>query len=145
MSASVAENKLNCSGWLQIIEIKSQVLKLDLKNQQKHEFEFSRVWDLFIGAIDDQDHRIRTSNEAFFQQNPQLLGIWGAFGGHLGYFRSIYQHPFWYCESLVCFPFISHYFYKKLSLYKFKTPSIYLELELEFGPQRIRDLAIVCP
>ena len=23
--------------------------------------------------------------------------IWG----HLGYFRPIYQHPFWYCESLV--------------------------------------------
>ena len=67
MSASMAENKPNSSGWLQIIEIKSQVLKLDLKNQQKHEFEFSRAWEIHSSALfDDQDPRLRTPNEAFF-------------------------------------------------------------------------------
>ena len=39
-------------------------------------------------------HGLRTPNEAFFHRNPKLLG-------HLGYLRPIYQHPFWYCESLV--------------------------------------------
>ena len=43
-----------------------------------------------------------------------------------------------------CFPLINHYFYKKLSLY-IQITNVYLGLEFEFGPQRIRDLAIVCP
>ena len=43
-----------------------------------------------------------------------------------------------------CFPLINHYFYKKLSLY-IQIPNIYLGLGFEFGPQRIWDLAIVCP
>jgi hypothetical protein len=58
-----------------------------------------------------------------------------------------YQHPFWYSESIVqCFPLINHYFYKKLSLYV-QIPNKYLGLgfDFEFGPQRIWDLAIVCP
>ena len=139
MSALVAENKLNSSGWLQIIQIKSQVLKLDLKNQQKHEFEFSRAWDLFIGAIDDQYHRIRTSNEAFFQQNPQLLvmGIWGTFG------QSISTH-FGTVSSLSMFSIIHPLFLQKPNLY-IQIPTIYLGLGFELGPQRIWDLAFVCP
>ena len=51
------------------------------------------------------------------------------FGGHFGYFRPNYQHPFWYSESLV---HVQPIFLQKLKLY-------------EFGPQRIRDLAFVCP
>jgi hypothetical protein len=43
-----------------------------------------------------------------------------------------------------CFLLINHYFYKKLSLY-IHIPNIYLGLGFEFGPQRIRDLAIMCP
>ena len=143
MSASVAENKLNSSGWLRIVEIKSQVLKIDLKNQQKHEFEFSRAWDLFIGAIDDQDHRIRTSNEAFFQQNPQLLvmGIWGTFG------QSISTH-FGTVSPLSMFFFNQSLFLQNTEpLYP--NSNIYLgsvfEFKFEFGLHRIRDLAIVCP
>ena len=54
--------------------------------------------------------------------------------GHLGY-----------CP---CFPLINHFFYKKVSLYM-QIVNIYLGLglgfEFEFGPQRIWDLAIVCP
>ena len=65
--------------------------------------------------------------------------------GHLGYFRLIYQHPFWYSESLVrVFPLFNHYFNQKLSLY-IHIPNIYWGLGFEFGPQRIRDLAFVCP
>ena len=48
--------------------------------------------DLFIRATDDQDHRLRTPNEAFFHRNPKTFGlgqtiwpdkfwgIWGIFG-----------------------------------------------------------------
>ena len=43
-----------------------------------------------------------------------------------------------------CFPLIDHYFYIKLILC-IQIPNIYLGLGFEFGPQRIRDLAIVCP
>ena len=39
---------------------------------------------------------------------------------------------------------INHYFYKRLSLY-IPIPNIYLGLGFEFGPERIRDLAIVRP
>ena len=43
-----------------------------------------------------------------------------------------------------CFLLIKHYFYNKLSLY-IQIPNVYLGLRFEFGPQRIRDLAFVCP
>ena len=43
-----------------------------------------------------------------------------------------------------CFPLINHSLYKKLSLY-IQIRNIHLGLRFEFGPQRIRDLAIVCP
>ena len=43
-----------------------------------------------------------------------------------------------------CFLLFNHYFYKKPSLY-IRIPNIYLRLGFEFGLQRIRDLAIVCP
>ena len=48
--------------------------------------------DLFIGAMDDQDHRLRTPNEALFSAKSQTFGlgqtiwedkfwgIWGTFG-----------------------------------------------------------------
>ena len=43
-----------------------------------------------------------------------------------------------------CFPLFHHHFYKKLSLYIY-IANIYLGLGFEFGPNRIRDLAFVCP
>ena len=43
-----------------------------------------------------------------------------------------------------CFPLINHYFYKKLSLY-IQIPKIYFGVGVEFGPERIRNLVIVCP
>jgi hypothetical protein len=60
-------------------------------------------------------------------------------------FTDLYQHPFWYCESLVyVFHYSSIFFYKNLSLY-IHIPNVYLGFEFEFGQQRIRDLAFVCP
>ena len=58
--------------------------------------------------------------------------------GHFRHFWANYQHPFWCSESL------AHYFYKKLGLYIY-IPNIYFGSGFEFGPQRIRDLAFVCP
>ena len=46
----------------------------------------------------------------------------------------------------LCFPSFNHFFYKKLSLYiMIHIPIIYLRLGFVFGPQRIRELAFVCP
>ena len=83
-------------------------------------------------------HGLRTPNKAFFHQNPKLLSlgriwadkIWGIFG------QFISTH--FVTESPLSM------FFKKLRLY-IQIPNIYLVLGFEFGPQRIRDLAIVCP
>ena len=65
--------------------------------------------------------------------------------GHLGYFQSNYQHPFWYSESLVhVFHYSTIISKKKLSLY-IHIPNIYLGLGFEFGPQIICDLVFACP
>ena len=64
--------------------------------------------------------------------------------GQLEYVQPNYQHTFWYSESLV---HIFHYstisFTKKLS--HISNSYLGLGFEFEFGPQRIRDLAFVCP
>ena len=63
--------------------------------------------------------------------------IWGIFGLNN-------QHPFWYYE----FSIIQPLFLQKLSLYVL-IPNIFwglgLGLGFEFGSQRIRNLAFVCP
>ena len=65
----------------------------------------------------------------------KFWGIWGIFGQFIiVYFGTVSP----------CFLLINHYFCEKLSLY-IKIPNIYLGLGFEFGPQRIWDLAIVCP
>ena len=66
----------------------------------------------------------------------KFWGIWGIFGRTISTQAIFVQCP--------CFPLFNHYFYKKLSLY-IHIPNIYLGLGLEFGPQRIRDLAFMCP
>ena len=76
-------------------------------------------------------HGLRTPNEAFFHRNPKFLA-------NLSAPILVLWVP---CP---CFPLIIHYFYKKLSLY-IQIPNIYLGLGFELGPQRIGDLAIVCP
>ena len=43
-----------------------------------------------------------------------------------------------------CFLLINHYFYKKPSLY-IQIPKKYLGVGVELGPERIRNLVIVCP
>ena len=89
--------------------------------------------------------------EAFFHRNTKLLGLDRQFGqinfGAFGVFSVNLSVPIlvlW--VPCPCFPLINHYSYKKLSLY-IQIPNIYLGLgfEFEFGMQRIRELAIVCP
>ena len=101
-----------------------------------------------------QCHGLPTPIEAFFHRNPKLLGLGRQFGqinfGAFGVFLADLSASILVIESLncPCFPLINHYFYKKLSLY-IQIPNIYLglgfEFEFEFGPQRISDLAFVCP
>ena len=54
----------------------------------------SLVWDL--------THKLRTPNEAI-SSKFLTFGLKQTIWAILGYFRPIYQHPFWYCESLVHF------------------------------------------
>ena len=83
-------------------------------------------------------------DEAFFHQNPKLLGLGRQFGQinvwAFRVFRPIYQHP------LAMFSINQPLFLQNLSLY-IQIPNIYLGLgfDFEFGLQRIRDFAIVCP
>ena len=95
------------------------------------------------------DHGLRTPRESFFFENPKLLGLGRQIGpkffGAFGVFSADLSAPIlvlW--VPCPCFPLINHYFYKKLSLY-IQFPKIYLGVGVEFGPQRIRNLVIVCP
>jgi hypothetical protein len=95
------------------------------------------------------DHGLRTPNEAFFNGNPELLGLGRQIGQinswAFGVFSAELSAPI--LVQLVpcpCFPLFNHYFYIKLGLY-IHIPNIYLGLRFEFGPQRIKDLAFVCP
>jgi hypothetical protein len=60
--------------------------------------------------------------------------------GHFLYFQNLFGTV----SSLSMFSLINHYFYKKLSLY-IEISNIYLGLGFEFGPPRIRNLAVVYP
>ena len=67
----------------------------------------------------------------------KFWGIWGIFG--------------WFSAPIFvlwvpcpCFPLFHHYFYEKLSLY-IHIPNTHLGLGFEFCPQRIKNLAFVCP
>ena len=65
--------------------------------------------------------------------------------GAFGVFSSKLSAPIWVqWVPCTCFPSFNHFSYKKLSLY-IHIPNIYLELWFEFGPQRIKDLAFMCP
>ena len=87
-----------------------------------------------------------TDYEAFFHRNSKLLGLGRQFGQiHFGAFGGISANlsapilVLWVpcpCFLLI----INHYFHKKLNLY-IQIPIF----EFEFGLQRIKELAIVCP
>ena len=96
-------------------------------------------------------HGLGTPNEAFFHWNSELLGLGRQIGqidfGAFGVLSAKLSAPIW-VQWVSCpyFPLFNHYFYKKLNLY-IHIPNIYLGLgfEFEFGPQRTKDLAFVCP
>jgi hypothetical protein len=62
----------------------------------------------------------------------------------LGYFNQFTSTHFGTVSPLSMFSVNQPLFLQKLSLF-IKIPNIYLQLGFEFGMQRIRDLAIVCP
>ena len=87
-----------------------------------------------------------TPNEAFFHQNPKLLGlgqtIWpDKFWGIWGIFEQFIGTHFGTVSPLSMFSINQPLFLQKIILY-IQIPNIYLSLGFEFGPQRIRDLAI---
>ena len=73
------------------------------------------------------------------QIGPKILGAFGVFSANLSATILVLWVP---CP---CFPLIiNHYFYKKTKpLYP--NSKIYLGVGVEFGPERIRNLVIVCP
>jgi hypothetical protein len=87
------------------------------------------------------NHGLRMPNEAFFHQNPKLLSLGRQFGPiSFGVFSADLSAPILVCTVTPLSMF---------SINQTLIPNIYLGLglgfEFEFGPQRIRDLAIVCP
>ena len=94
-------------------------------------------------------HGLRTTNEAFFQWYPKLLGLGRQIGPinfmAFGVFSAKLSAPI--LARLVpcpCFPIINHYLYKKLSFYT-HIPTIYLGLgfEFEFGLNEFSHLVSV--
>ena len=107
----------------------------------EHRIQILNVW--FIQTP------TRTPNEAFFHWNPELFGLGRHVGqinfGAFGVFSAKLSAPIlvqW--VPCPCFPLFNHHFCKKLRLF-IHIPNIYLGLEFEFRPQRIWDLASVCP
>ena len=91
---------------------------------------FSRYWyqiQCFLTNIRTCLIAQTTDAQCRFSSKSQTFGQINF--GEFGCFPTIYNHPFWY---------------NTLSLYT-QIPNIYLGLGFEFGPQSIRDLAIVCP
>ena len=78
----------------------------------------------------------------FFIEIPNFLGLGRQFGqinfGAFGVSSANLSAPI-----LIMFSINQPLFLQKVSLY-IQIPNIYLGLGFEFGPQRIRDLAIVC-
>ena len=113
----------------------------------KHSLWIGYLFFKWNYAVNCSNHGLWTPNEAFFYQNPKLSGLGRQFGKidfwAFGVFSSNLSAPIlvvWIpCH---CFPLINHYLHKKLSLY-IQIPSTYLGLGFEFGPQRIKDFAIV--
>ena len=83
----------------------------------------------------------------FFHRNSKHLGLGRQFGQidfrAFGVFSANLSAPIFelwvLCPS---FPLFNHYFYKKLSLH-IQISNVFLRLGFDFGPQRIRDLAII--
>ena len=88
-------------------------------------------------------HGLRTPKEAFFHRNPKLLGVGRQFGQiNFGAFGVFICTHFGILSPLSMFSINQPLFLQK----SIQIPNIYLGLgfEFEFGPQRIRDLAIMC-
>ena len=87
-----------------------------------------------------------TQRELFFKKKTKLLGLGRQIGPkNFGAFVVHIFGQFWYCGvPIPCFRLINHYFYKKLSLF-IQIQKTYLGVVVEFGPERIRNLVIVCP
>ena len=98
----------------------------------------------FVSQTVDHQTELFFENPNFLglrsQIEPNILGAFWVFSAKLSAPVLVQWVP---CPF---FPLFNHYIYKKLNLY-IHIPNIYLGLgfEFEFGPQRIRDLAFVCP
>ena len=131
-----------------LLECYKKWIKQFLRYWKKHGMQ-DQVADVgaFLTRFTDYGHPMKP----FFHRNPKLSGLGRQFGQiKFGAFRvvsvSLSAPILVLWVPCPCFPLINHYFYKKLSLY-IQIPNIYLGLgfEFEFGPQRIRDLAFMCP
>ena len=94
--------------------------------------------------------RARTTDAqgSLFHRNPKLLGLGRQFGqtifGAFGVFSANLLAPILVLSPLSMFSIIPLLFLQKTKpLYP--NPKYLLGLGFEFGPQRIRYLAIVCP
>ena len=90
----------------------------------------------------------RRPMKPFFHRNSKLLSLGRQFGqinfGAFGVFLANLSAPILVQRvPCPCFPVINYHFYKTIGLY-IQIPNVYFELGFEFGPQRIKKLAIGC-
>ena len=148
-SLAVVARFSHICGW---IVRQSKVLTFLLCNKrlkQNASTKSSLVWnprDQFWSSLNLIDHELRTLRERFFSENHKLWAraakLVFNFLGHLGYFLLDYQHPLWYCGCLV------HVFHQSAIISTknvyIQIPKIYWRVGVEFGPERIGNLVIVC-
>ena len=95
------------------------------------------------------NHGLRTPNETFFHFDPELFGLDRQIGqinsAEFGVFSAKLSAPILVVSPLSMFFLIQQLFLQKNQNLYIHIQNIHLGLGFEFGPQRIRDLAIVCP
>ena len=75
----------------------------DMKKEETHNvLDLSESDPLNTKYISQIYYLTTDAIEDFLHQNLKLLGFGRLIWRHLGYFEPIYQHPFWYYESLPC-------------------------------------------
>ena len=128
--------------WNLIDQSNSLFLSFEELKVNNNKYSYFKIWN-FIKLANHRMTYTRQKSWTFGLRQTnwadKFCGIWGIFG------RTISAH-FGTVSPLSMFfsLFNNHYFYKRLSLY-IHIPNVYLGLGFEFGPQRIRDLAFMCP
>ena len=120
-----------------------------LQNLTKKKYVHMYIYLSIIQKLVQSKARTTDTQTKLFFKNSKLLG----FGRQIGliFFEAFKVFSAKLSAPILVlwvpcpfFPLFNHYFYKKLSLYS-HIPNVYLGLGFQFGPQRITNIAFMCP